>query len=197
MRIVARILSDLFNPIILLFPVPYLLVYRSTQDAAYSFRWAFFSWLFLLLIAVIIIYLVRRRVFTDMDVSRREQRPLLFLLSGILTFVYCFFVFLLDGPRVLMVTALGVMIGILLFSLINTRMKASIHVATVSAILFAVGLVYSGVYLFLFLLIPLVGWARVKMHRHSVSEAVVGSLLGSGLTLFMYILVKYILRIGN
>lgn len=195
-KYVARAISDIFNPVVLLLPVPYLLVLHRTLDTAYSFRWAFFSWLFLLAIGLVMIYLVRRGVFSDLDVSRREQRPLLFLLSGGLTFAYCMSVFVLNGPRVLMVTALGILIGIFVLSIINTRLKASIHLATISALLTALGVVYGGAYASLFLLIPVIGWARVKTHRHTVSETIVGSILGALLTLFMYILVKYILQLA-
>lgn len=186
MRRIAQIISNILNPIVLLFPAPYFLVLRTTNDSALAVRWAVFSWIFLLLISIIIIYCVRRGIFSDLDVSRREQRPLLFLLAAIVTFFYCFSIFVLSGPRVLLFAALGILLSILFLSLINTRIKASIHVATVSALLFTLGLVYSGVYLLLFLLIPIVGWARVKTKRHTVFEAIVGSILGSSLTLLLY-----------
>ncbi|MBI4097010.1 MAG: hypothetical protein HY428_01170 [Candidatus Levybacteria bacterium] len=192
MRRIAQVISNILNPIVLLFPAPYFLVLRTTNDGAIALRWAVFSWIFLLLISVIIIYCVRRGIFSDLDVSKREQRPLLFLFSAMLTFFYCLFVFLLGGPYILIVTALGLLFGILVFSIINSRVKASIHVATISALLFTLGIVYSGVYLLLFLLIPLVGWARVKTGRHTVSETIAGSVIGSLLTLFMYIIVKYL-----
>ncbi len=192
MKRFAQLVSDIFNPIVLLLPVPYLLVFRETNDMRHAFRWSLFSWSFLLLMGIVILYCVRRGIFSDLDVSKREQRPLLFLFSAVLTFFYCLFVFLLDGPYIIIVTALGLLLGILVFSIINTRVKASIHVATISALLFAFGIVYSGVYLLLFLLIPLVGWARVKTGRHTVSEAIAGSVLGSLLTLLMYIIVKYL-----
>lgn len=192
MRILARIISDIFNPVVLLFPLPYLLLLRSTTDAMYSFRWAFLSWLFLILFGVLVIYLVRKRIFSDLDVSKREERPLLFLLASVLTIAYSFCVFLLNGPQVLMVTALGILVGLLMLNLINSRIKASIHVATVSALLFTIGIVYSGIYLGLLLLIPVVAWARVITHRHTVSEVVIGSIFGSLLTLLMYILVKLV-----
>ncbi len=125
-----------------------------------------------------------------MDVSKRTQRPLLFLVSGVLAVFYLGGLFIFNGPNALVVITIGILIGIGLASIINTRLKASMHVATISALIFALAIIYNGWYLATLFLIPLVAWARLRIKRHTLPETVVGGLLGILLSLCIYALAK-------
>ncbi|MBA3724770.1 MAG: hypothetical protein H0W89_07895 [Candidatus Levybacteria bacterium] len=186
----ARFISFIFNPIILLIFVPLFLLYKVDDDLTYALTWTAYTFFFLLAMTLFIKYMVSRGVFTNMDVSKREQRPLLFGMSMVLITFYLGGLFLLDGPRILIIITIGIMIGIILSSIINTRLKASMHVATISALIFALAIVYNGYYLLSLFLIPLVAWARLKIKRHTLPETVVGGLLGILLSLCIYGLVK-------
>lgn len=192
----ARFISFVFNPLFLLFPVPYFLVFYETKDSIYAFKWTIFSGLFIFIVAVFAVIAVKKGVFTDLDVSHREQRPLLFLFVGILCMFYLTSLSFLKGPPVLFLTIICVLIALLFVSLINTRVKASIHVATVSAVIVTIGLLYGGMHYLVFLLIPLIGWSRVKIKRHTISEAIIGGLAGTLLTLTLYVMLKYIFNIS-
>ena len=161
----------------------------------YALEWTVFSWLFLFIIAVFVMYAVLRGIFTDFDVSRREQRPLLFFFTSVIALLYLLGLFALHGPKVLFVAILGVLLGIFCISLINTRLKASIHLATISAIISAISLLYGGLFLMLFILIPIVAWARVTVKRHTIQEAIIGGLTGSILTIGLYIALVFVLRV--
>src|SRR6185436_4626946 len=105
------------NPLFVLFPVPYLLINRFHDDRWYAFRWSLFTLFFLFFIGSFMLYEVHEKVFTNLDVSDRKQRPLLF---GFLTFVigiYVLTLVILHGPAVLFTTTIGVMVGILCISL--------------------------------------------------------------------------------
>src|SRR4026208_1637374 len=111
MRILARIISFLTNPVFVLFPVPYLLVYRSGYGHIYAIKWTLFTLLFLAMVGFFVLYEVKMKVFSDMDVSKREQRPLLFTIVGIITFIYLASLFFLKAPPVLFITIWGVLVG--------------------------------------------------------------------------------------
>ncbi len=192
--IIARVISYILNPILVLIVVPSLLVYKSTNDPEYTLSWTAYSFVFLLIITTFMLYGVRKGIFSDLDVSKREERPLLFLVSIILSAIYMLGLLILHGPKILLLTIIGIIVGILLVSVINRHIKASIHVATLSALIFAVAIVYGGYYFLLLLLIPIVGWARVTVKRHTVSETIVGGILGSLLSLGTYILLKLFYR---
>lgn len=184
----ATLISYIFNPILLFVFVPFFLLARSNTPLSLSLFWTGYTIVFLVAMTLFLYYAVRKKIFTDMDVSHREQRPLLFLVSFIMGFFYIAGVFILKGPHLFIEIAFGVMFGVLVDSYINRHIKASIHVATVSALIFALAIAYSGAYLLLLLLIPLVAWSRVRIKRHTPQETIVGGLLGILLSLSVYLL---------
>lgn len=182
----ASFISVLFNPFLILVFLPFVLVYNATASVSASIGWTAFSFIFLLTLAQIVLYLVRKGVFTNLDVSVRQQRPLLFNILVVTGIVYIIFLYILHAPRVLYVMIVSLLFGVLVARIVNVRIKASLHVATVAALILGVVLGYGAKYVFLLPLIPLVAWARVKLKRHTVSETVTGGVVGSLLLLFIY-----------
>ncbi len=188
----ARFISFIFNPLLLLIFVPFFLLLKTGYTLTTAFLWTGYTFLFLLAMAAFIAYGVKKKIFTDMDVSKRSQRPLLFFVSIILGIIYFIGLIVLQGPQILYVLEVGVMLGTILVSIINIRLKASIHVATMAALIFALAIVYNGYYLLAIFLIPLVAWARLKIHRHTLPETVVGGLVGILLSLCIYALSRLV-----
>jgi membrane-associated phospholipid phosphatase len=188
--LLARIISYVLNPLTVLVLVPFFLVYRTTHDLQSAILWTIYTFAFLLAITLFLFYGVKKKYFTDLDVSKREQRPLLFKACGILIVLYSVGLFLFKAPIILPATTFGIIFGILVISIVNRKIKASLHVATISACIFAIAIVYRGFNFFLLLLIPLVAWARVKTKRHTISETIVGGALGILLSLGMYLFIK-------
>ena len=186
---IANFISYALNPPFVLIFSTFLLIFRTNGNFISALVWAFYSFFFLLFLAAFLIYGVHKGFLTDLDVSKRKQRPLLFIVSLIISTVYLIGLYLLHAPQILVVFTYAIILCLILFSIINTFIKASLHVATVSAFLIALSLEYKGLYFILLLFIPLVAWARVKIKRHSVAEAIVGGILGSLLSLGMYLFV--------
>lgn len=182
----ARFISFVFNPLFILIILPFVLVYKSTGNSNAALWWTNYTFIFLLAIAVFIYHGVRKKIFTDWDVSKREQRHHLFSFFIILGLIYLFGLFVFSAPRILFIVIIGMLIGVLIVNLINRRIKASMHVATLSALILGAVIGFGINYVWLLLLIPLVGWARVKIKRHTVSEIVVGGIVGSLLLLGIY-----------
>lgn len=192
----ARILSFIFNPLFLLLPIPYLLVIRETGDIIYALKWSVFTLLFILCIGLFVLISVRKGYFTDLDVSKREQRPQLFLFVSLVAIIYFVSLFFLQGPIALFIALGGIFLSILIFTFLNTRIKASIHSASVAAFATAMVLLYGRDFLVLLLLIPLIGWARVRINRHTKREVYVGTITAIVLTIGMYLLFKVVLGIS-
>jgi len=195
MKSLAQVISFLFNPILLLVFVPLLLVYRTTGSVVYAMAWTGYTMIFLLAMTFFIIYGVHKKIFTDMDVSNRKQRPLLFIISFIMGLIYLGGLAFLHGPKILMAVIVGLIISVILISLINTRLKMSIHVATVAALLVSLAIIYQGYYYIALLLIPIIGWARLKIHRHTLPETIVGGGFGILLSLGLYYLIGQVLHL--
>lgn len=191
---IAGIISLITNPFLLIVPVPYLLVYRVTYDNTYALYWTAVSLVFLIAVGLFIIYAVKKGLFSDFDVSHREQRSFLFVSIGVAAIVYLMVLVATHGPQVLYLAILGFLLSIIAIAIINTRIKASIHVATITALIVLFWFLY-GMNFALILLIPLVAWSRITVKKHTISEVVAGSIIGGGLTLFMYVLVRIALNL--
>jgi len=186
MIFLARLISYIFHPVALLLPTPYLLVYQSTQNPLYAFKWTVFSCLFILFAGVVVVALAALGIFSDFDISKREQRPLLFVFSGIVAFFYLVGLIVFGGPRILYIALFGILVGIVALDFVNRFVKASIHTAVVSAFITGLSVLYGGTHLLALALIPLVGWARVKTRRHTAGEVIIGSIVGSVLVLAFF-----------
>ncbi len=191
----ARFISFILNPIFVIIPVPFLLIYKVTQNTGYALKWSMFSYLFIALIGLFMLFAVWRGIFTDLDVSKREQRPLLFTFALFTLVAYYLFLLYLQGPLVLQYAVFGVAGGILFVSLINRRIKASLHMATVTTVLLLVGIMYS-INLITFSLIPIIAWARLKTKRHTTIEVIVGILCGAFITFVVYVTMKQIFHLA-
>ena len=188
----AQVISFIFNPVMLLVFVPLLLMYKTTGDVVLALAWTGYTMIFLLAMTFFVIYGVHKQIFTDLDVSKRTQRPLLFIVSIFMALIYLWGLLFLNGPKILMVVTIGFIVSVLIISVINTKLKVSFHVATVSALLFTLAIIYQGFYYLTLLFIPTVAWARLRIKRHTLPETIVGACFGILLSLSMYFLVHHL-----
>lgn len=187
---VAKAISFFLSPVFILLPIPFVLVAKFTQDYSYALKWTIFSYAFILAVAIFVIIGVMLGVFSNFDVSKREQRPLLFSFSAFAIFCYLLSLYILDGPKVLFIAIFAIILGLIVIVIVNRWIKASIHVATATSVLLFIGIVYKGYFFLLLFLIPLLAWARVKMKEHTPLETVIGSTLGIVITLVVYAISK-------
>jgi len=190
MKVFAQTISFIFNPLTVILFAPFILVYRTTHDVDLAIYWSAYTLIFLMSLALFAIIAVKKKIFTDLDISKREQRPLMFLVSLFFICAYIVSLFILHGPFILYVLAISSMLGISFVSVINRRIKASVHMAAITALILPVAISFGQYYLLLLFLLPLVGWARIKTKRHTLPEVLVGSSVGGILSLSVYIAIK-------
>lgn len=186
----AKAVSFFLGPVFILLPIPYILVERVTQNYFYALKWTVFSYAFVLSVAIFVIIGVLLGAFSNFDVSKREQRPLLFSFSAFAMFCFLVSLIVLDGPKILFIGFFALLLGLITIIIINKWVKASIHVATATSVLLFIGIVYKGYFFLLLSLVPLLVWARVKTKEHTPLETVIGSVLGIVITLSVYVVSK-------
>lgn len=189
----AKAVSFFLGPVFTLLPIPFILVARVSQDYSYALKWTIFSYAFILVVAFFVIIGVILGVFSNYNVSKREQRPLLFSFSAFVAFCYLLSLLILDGPKVLFIGFFALVLGLLAMIVINRWIKASGHLATATAVFLFIGIVYGGYFFLPLVFIPLLAWARIKMKEHTFSETVIGSIMGIVVTLIVYTISKQFL----
>ncbi|MBI3069795.1 MAG: hypothetical protein HYY87_00625 [Candidatus Levybacteria bacterium] len=194
MIVVARFLSFLFHPINLFIPVPFFVVYKQTQNLLYALKWEFFSSAFIFIGILIFVFGRMKGWFSDQDLSKREERYLFYkILFGLVLAYLISAVFFKGIVFPLSILSFGIVSGILVFEIVNHRIKASIHVGVASAFVIGMSLLYgSAGFLTTVWVLPLVMWSRLKLKKHTFYETVLGSFLGITVTVATFFIGKYI-----
>lgn len=197
MKIFAQFISFIFNPLAFMLLLPYFVVFRQTENTIYALKWQLFSSVFVF--AAIILFFIGkwRGIFSDHDISKREERPKFYFIVLVLTLVYLGAAIFFKGIfSPLSIMAFGICVAVIALSIVNYRIKASGHVAVVCAFVITMGILYGqGAFMGTVWIIPLIAWSRLILKRHTIYEIVVGGVLGTGLTLLTLLLGKYMYSI--
>lgn len=194
MKLFAQFVSFLFHPALLVALVPFLAVYQQTTSRFTALKWGMFTSLFILF--GLIVFLAGRffGIFSDFDLTKKEERGKFYLIAELLGSTYLAIALVFRGLFFhLTIGALGIILGTFLFMLVNKRLKASIHVAIISAFVSTISLLFGKqVFFATFWIVPLIAWARLRLERHSTSEVIAGGVLGIVITFLTFLLGKFI-----
>ena len=126
-------------------------------------------------------FLMRYGVVDDWFVSDRRFRigPLLASLSG---FIVLFSLSLAYDLRVFNLLSFAYVCNTVVTIAITMKWKISIHLYGLTGPLTFLVVVYDSYYWLWFLLVPIVAWARLRLRAHSLSQVIVGGVLGVLLT---------------
>lgn len=190
----AKLVSLIFNPVVFFLIMPFLIVYHQTQSGIYAFKWGIFSLIFPAFgIAFLLIGRISG-VFSDEDISVREERHRFYIILYSLAFLYFIIALFLKGIFFpLSIITFGIILGILIFNIFNYYIKASIHIGVACAFVVTIGILYGfKFFLITAFIIPVLAWSRVVMKRHTFKEIIIGGTLGVLITIVTFLIGKQI-----
>lgn len=127
---------------------------------------------------IYIFYLVFSNQVTDFHLRVRKERKKPFIVMIICASLGALYLTVNNAPYILIVMSVFGIFQIALMAMITVKWKISGHSATVASLsLFIVGIFGSATW-FVFLSVPLVAWARVKIKRHTLIQTVGGAVMG-------------------
>lgn len=188
MQKLARIISGIFNPLVLVVFITAGIVYQETGNLVYSSKWLIVASIFSILFALFIVISIKKGIFSNFDVSTKKQRPLLFLAGAIGTILCIVFVKVTNGSDHLLVSLFVGLLGLGVYQVLVSKIKASVHMGMLTVFVCFFISLFGLIALPLILLLPVVGWARVKEKEHTVPEVIAGFLIGivfSGILIFL------------
>jgi hypothetical protein len=173
----ARWISVLFDSSILSVPIFLALGYISARTA--GMLWAFLTLLIVTGIPLAYLLIGRKRGWvSDMELSRREERPRFILISLSSDTLALFILYFFGGPHLLTVIVLTYFcLAIVMFSISNFW-KISMHMAGVGGFSTALVFVFGAPALWAFLSLLLVAWARLHRRKHNIPQLVAGAVAG-------------------
>ncbi len=180
---IAHYISNILAPVTISLPFVFLVAFYHAQDLLAAFIYACITLFFLSFGPLLYIIIgVRLGKLSDMDVSRRAERagPLLF---GILSVTIGWLVLAhINGPKNLQTVLIITAVSGVVMMVITLRWKISIHASSMGGAATMLTALYGAVMLPLFVLVALVSWSRVALHRHTKAQVVTGSLASIAIT---------------
>lgn len=170
----SRIISRLFDPIVVVVPLVYAAVSKSTLSIPAREAFLVVFWLGMVAPPVVLLmWAIRKKVISDWDVGVRSQRVKALAVLLVLA-VFNLFLVEVFGDPFLLTLALFFVAWLAGFFLITLRWKISGHTGVNTLVIGLITLWFGMRYGLLFLLVPLVGWARVVGRNHTLAQAVGG-----------------------
>ena len=194
--LIAEFISSLFHPAVFFLIMPFLIVYRKTESTLYALKWEVFSAVFVFIAIAIVLIGRKKKIFSDCDISKKEERYEFYAFLLFFGILYVSIALFLKGIFFPMsFISLGIIVGIVIFDVVNRYVKASNHIAVSSAFAATIGILY-GLEFFLVALwiVPLNAWARLYLKKHTRQEVFTGGMLGVVITLLTFFAGEYIYR---
>jgi membrane-associated phospholipid phosphatase len=169
-------LSRIFHPFIVSITAVFLGQILSGYTLWTAIVWTIVS--FFIVIAptlTFILFRVRQGRYKDIDVSMREDRPLLYILGGSCMVLTIILAAIFQAPVIAQKTLQAGFISIVIGSLVNRFVnKVSLHVLTVASCAVVLFFVSPIVGVVLGVVSLLIAWSRFHLSRHTLSEVIWG-----------------------
>ena len=135
----------------------------------------------------VVLFGVRRRWWTDVHVSVREQRFVPFGVAIAANLAGIGLLLAVGAPRELIALVLSILAGLAVGAAITTRWKVSGHTAVAASAATVLVVTFGPWAATTFLALPVVAWSRVALRDHTAAQAVAGLLLGAVISCAVFI----------
>jgi membrane-associated phospholipid phosphatase len=185
-KLISAVFHPLLNPALAFFILLFFASGLPLREQLFYYSVAFFFSVVLMLLYIW--WLTKRGVVESLDIRVREQRIIPMLVGALSYFLGFVAMWGLGAPPLVQGLMFCYAINTLVVALITYWWKVSVHTTAIAgplaALLFQFGAILSP----LLLLVPLVGWSRVFLQRHTLAQVIVGAAIGLGLTSLQLVL---------
>ena len=137
---------------------------------------------------LLIIGLMKMGKVGNHHVTARSQRAVVF--AGIIVCVVVLIAVLsaLPAPEIIWAGVFSALVFLVLFALVTTKIKASVHVGLWVCLVLFLGIGVSAWFFIGLFFTPVTAWARVQIRHHSLPEIYAGVVSGAVATLLSFVL---------
>jgi membrane-associated phospholipid phosphatase len=182
----ARLVSDLFSPPVLWGALAFPIAFSAAPNRSVAILWAMTYVLLVCVLPVVyIMIMVRRGKIGDIHMAVRRERFKPLLVSIFATAIAWWTLRAMGAPPV-SVLALSSMVQIGVLAIITLVWQVSMHtMSAAAAVIGAIWVYGTGAALIMMPLLALVSVARLRLHKHTPAQVIVGALIGLIVPAFM------------
>jgi membrane-associated phospholipid phosphatase len=173
-RLLALTITELLSPAVLVATISVIVAWRSGSTLWGLIVATFASGIPL----TYIIRGVRRGRFENHHVDARERRPAVLIFAAGSVVVGLALMVYFDAPRALVALVVAMLAGLALTLTVTHFLKVSFHSAVAGGTATILVLVFGPWWLVSFLAVAAIGWSRIFLRSHTLSQVVVGVTLG-------------------
>lgn len=180
----AQFISTVFNPVINAFITFSLLISTDKRlNLTSKIEFSGIADLFAsgLIIACLLVF-IRLGLINSPDIPDRKQRSLPLIVASTVLFIGFVALLLAHSPKLIQGLMWCYATETLMVAIISYWWKISIHTASMACSLVALTYRFGAIVFPFYLLLLLVGRARIVLKKHTIAQAVAGALLGIILT---------------
>jgi hypothetical protein len=177
---VARWLTELFAPPVLVALLPIVIGLHAGDTAGPGLAWGLLASLFVGVIPyAIVMYGVLRGRLSDRHIGVRRQRtkPLALGLVSVLVGIVLLVTF--HAPREVTALVVAMFVGGFVATVINHFWKLSVHASVAADTTLVLVLAFGPVMLATVVVVAAVGWSRVHLRDHTPWQVVAGTVVGA------------------
>lgn len=191
----AQWISEILIPPFFLMFVVTIFLLTSTGSLTDKILW----WFILVIVPAYlpiayIMHLFKKGKVSNKHLPIRSERTRPYIVTILCILVTIFLLKITSAPAILIILMYAYLVNAIFLLLINFTWKVSAHAVGVACPLMVLFFSQGVFMLPLFLILPVVGWARLKLGAHTFWEVFIGSLGGLVLS---YVLVYYYFLFGG
>jgi membrane-associated phospholipid phosphatase len=162
---------------VMVFPIAFH--FAESRDQALV--WALAYGLLVCLAPILYIgWMVKRGKISDIHMKHRQERTGPFLVSMACTLLAWYVLVQLNAPPVLPLIAAVTLVELAIMAVVSLVWQISMHAMSITVAVVATGIVFGlAPAVVVSPLVPLVGTARLRLHRHTLSQVVAGAFVGA------------------
>ncbi|MFP4498159.1 MAG: hypothetical protein ACLFQV_08105 [Vulcanimicrobiota bacterium] len=176
----ALFISVILSPFLIIPAFTVIITDNYSTNKHEFIAWTFIIIFFSTIVPLLNVYIaVKMGKITDIHVAVREERKEPFVVAMISLLIATLILQNIGAPKE--VAALGwvMLVNGILFFIITLYWKISMHLSIFAGLLVSLMALVSFKYIWGFLLLPVLIWARIRRRRHNIYQGIVATLLSA------------------
>ncbi|NQT66356.1 MAG: hypothetical protein HQ569_02120 [Actinobacteria bacterium] len=183
----ATTISYVFDGSFISVPIFLIICLMVVDNKIEAINWALLCLLFGTVVPYLYIcFLYKKKKINDMHISEKENRikP---LVVACISYIICFIIlYVLDGPLFLKSIFAASIVSTVILAIITYFWKISLHTSWITFMVITFNILFGRWMLLMIPLIPVIGWARVRIKKHTVNQVILGVGISTLTAFFIY-----------
>lgn len=168
-------------------PIFLIVCLMAVDNKIEAINWAFLCFLFGTVVPYLYIwFLYKKKKINDIHISEKEDRIKPLVVSCISYIIFFIILYILEGPLFLKSIFAVIIVSTIILTIITYFWKICLHASGMTFMVITLIILFGKWMLLMIPLIPLIGWARVRIKKHTVNQVILGTGITAITTFLIY-----------